>query len=544
LLPLWLPAAIGLVSYRAALERLPLQATIVALVAFGVFAATLPHELVWDDHSLIALIDSHSSLADLLRAEFQMEPDVHMGYYRPVVLLSLWVDAQLVGAIPWSFHLTNVLLHTAVSLLVLLFFRRLMRGSPFAAAGALLFALHPAHTEAVAFVSGRTDLWAALFVLVAALLWVRVRDAGSASDGAAYVGSLVALLAAVLSKEVALMLPPTLLVADALLPAAVDGWWRRNRRWILGWAAVLATAALLRWTLAEVPFGLATGTQDDQMIALFSKPLLVPQALVLYLRLLVIPWPLNAYYGIEDLEFGGISILVATGLGVACVALARGGARWHGLLPAAWTLLFLVPVLGVVRISSAPMAERFLYLPSVGFALLVAVAFERGARRVLRPVLLWSACAIVAAGFLAATLTRSAVWQDGTTLFADLARTSPVYVAQAHSNMGFRYHQQGLYEQALESYGRATALQPAAPEILTNVGASLLALDRLTEAEDAYRRAVASREDYPEAHFGLGAALLRQGRLDEAEVEARRLDDLSPRFSGALRREIHRQRRE
>ena len=525
-------------SHRSVLGRLPAQATITALVAFGIFAATLPYELVWDDNSLLAWVTNQESLGALLRAEFQMKPDEHMGYYRPVVLLSLWVDSRLGEVIPWAFHLTNVLLHTAVSILVLVFLRGLMGGSVFALGGALLFAVHPVHTEAVAFVSGRTDLWATLFVLIAAILWARARAAGPGKFRVAYIGSLVAFLAGVLSKEVSLMLPATLLAADASLPKITNGWWRRNGRWVAGWAAVVALAAFLRWGVADVSFGLGAGGEYDRMIALVSQPALIPQAVILYLRLLVIPWPLNAYYAVGDLGIGWISLLAAAALVATCLVLARGRDRWHGLVPLAWVLLFLVPVLGLVRISSAPVAERFLYLPSVGVALLVAAVVERGSRRLTQMTALWLAVATVGIVFGAATVARAPIWRDGTALFADLAHTSPAYVAKGHSNMGFRLHQLGRYEEALGFFDKALALQPESPEILTNMGTSLLALDRITEAEEVYRRAIAVRADSPEAHFGLGVALLREGRLREAAEEVRYLDDLSPQFAAALRQQI------
>ena len=135
-----------------------------------VYVNTLANELVWDDIGLrefIAITVHKGGLPALLRAEFFLERP--LGYYRPLVLLSLWLDGQFSPVFPIAYHATNVVLHSINTGLAFAVLTRWLPSPTAATLGAILFAVHPVHTESVAFVSGRTDLLACAFVLISCL---------------------------------------------------------------------------------------------------------------------------------------------------------------------------------------------------------------------------------------------------------------------------------------------------------------------------------------------------------------------------------------
>jgi hypothetical protein len=152
---------------------------LVVLVAVAAYAATLGYDLVWDDTLLIQQswrLHHWNELPSLLTSHFWAEVGEASHYYRPLITLTFFVDMQVWGLHPFGFHLTNVLAHLAVTLAVLAVARRTLGGELAAVVCALVFALHPLHTESVSFVSGRTDVIATLFFLLAVLAYDRGRD--------------------------------------------------------------------------------------------------------------------------------------------------------------------------------------------------------------------------------------------------------------------------------------------------------------------------------------------------------------------------------
>jgi hypothetical protein len=554
-----------------------MECGLVALAAFGVFAKTLSYELVWDDNRLTPLVESiveEGGVSALLSAEFLLKKDEPLGYYRPVVFLSLWADSLLVPAIPFMHHLTNVLLHAAISVLTLLLLRGFVGSSPFAVSGALLFAVHPVHTEAVAFVSGRTDLWATLFALVSTLMWLRARADDRPSSRFFYVASLVALFAGILSKESSLMLPVVLLAIDVIQADRRSGWWVRNRIWLGGWLVIFVLAGCVRWGFAGVPLGHEAGPVSDARLPLASPLSLLPDILVTYFRLLLVPWPLNAYYTPETVEFGWLSMTAASVLIAICAVFSSIRHRRHGFLALIWIFLFLVPALGVVvPIVSAPVAERYLYLPSFGIGLLTALVLKWGAGRApVARVSCWVAFAVIMIVFCHATLTRSTVWRNNRTLFGNLERTSPAFVAKGQNDLAVSLRAIGRHDEAITLFRQALDLDPRSPEILNNLGRSLMALRRPVEASEYFQKALELnpgsseilsnlgtalfalgrtseavaylqkaleiRSDFPDARFMLCIALVREDRVSEARAEYELLERSSPELAASLRQQI------
>ena len=190
-------------------------ATVAVLLATLLgFARTLAYDFVWDDALLIQRsqrLQDWTQLPALLSSHFWSE--VHEGshYYRPLVSMSFSLDVQTWGFNPMGFHLTNLLAHLATALAVLALARRLTGSVLAAAVAGIAFALHPIHTESVTFISGRTDVLATLFFLLALLGYVRWRQEGGLLT---FTGSLVAFFLGLAAKEVAVTLPLVLVLYD------------------------------------------------------------------------------------------------------------------------------------------------------------------------------------------------------------------------------------------------------------------------------------------------------------------------------------------
>jgi tetratricopeptide (TPR) repeat protein len=474
----------GRVQGWASIARAPL---LVACIAFALYLPSLGFNLVSDDPILLQSIHERlhaGGLGAVLSWEFMSGTEVlHTGYFRPVILFSLLFDERLGGAKPWVFHLTNLMLHAFTSGMVVVLLRRLLRDGRAAVFGGLLFAVHPVHVESVAFVSGRTDLWAACFTFLATWIWMRERDREPERARVfAWMGVAFCLVLGALSKEVAVMVVPVWLAWDLFarddMPGRPASWIRRNRTWLAFALAAFAVVIALRLaTVGAFPQG--------------APSLLLPR-LFTYARLLVVPWPLNSYYTPDELSLGpGMfvgALLAACMYGMAL----RGGSRRLGVASVTWTLLFLVPILGVATLSGAPVAERFLYIPSFGACLAAATLWGRLHRRSSVAALTVGGAVLVL--FAGATTLRSRVWRDDFSLYTDMARTSPK-AFNAQYNLGNELIRAGRPADAEASLSRAVELAPERADAWTSLGVARSQLGRAAEALQAFDEAVRLQPD-------------------------------------------------
>ncbi len=542
-----------------------------AAVALVVSAAVLPYlnaldnGFVWDDDMLIVQNQRVRSLSfsgdSLLRDFFQgAEADVgKYGYFRPLVTLSYMVDYRLWGLDPFGFHLTNVVLHAIASLLVLLLATRLVPEHPEAAlVSALLFAVHPVHTESVAWIAGRTDVIATVLTL-SSLLTALAAFRRPIRIGWLSV-SLAAATAALFAKESVLVLPA--LVGVFLLLYRRE-WSIRERAGVVALYLVPVGAYLwVRFAVARVAAGAtAPWTPWEWALSFLAT-------VWLYLRRLLLPIELCAYIT-NPISTSLLDPRVLAGGAATAVLVALACRSWRdrpGLAFAvSWWWITLLPVANIIRVTSpADMgftaAERFLYAPSVGLLIAVVLWVAQHLRsRFLR-------MASASAGVLVlATLTvlRNPVWLDDPTLFSDALRSSPD-APLLWNNLGRHWLDAGDGEQARRCFERVVELQGPGSRILVNLAAAArlggdparaltlldqaeaiepdlaaiaynrglcqLALGDLDAAVDSLREATSRAPDNPRALGDLATAYGRAGRLDQARttlVEALRVDPTS-----------------
>jgi len=456
------------------------------LVALGAvcYANALANDLVWDDR---------------LTAAAPVVTQRTGAYFRPLVMASFAVDRALWHGAPAGFHLTNVVAHLAVAWLVGTLADALGLGPGVALASTLVFAAHPVQTEAVTYVSGRTDVFCALFVLLGALAW---RRAAGAADRFA-VASAAAMAAAVLSKEAAIAMPLALLVPGAH-PAV------RPPRPVLPLA--VGSAGLLGWTLAAHPgIGLA---------GLLGRLPAIAVAALTYLRLLV--WPadlhLERFTAVSGWPLATVAVWVPIlALLVAAARRMRGG--WFLLALAA---LAYGPVSGVVPVYPAIAdralftPEHFLYLPLVGLVPLVAGALAPLLPR--RPAAI--ALALVLAVWTPIVIRRNRDWRDDETLFRQTLRYDPP-AARVWFNLGNLSLAAGRLDEAERLYREALAREPHDAATHLNLGIVFQRERKLADAEEQYRDAIAANPQLRDAYRGLAALLAARG---EDAAAARVLD--------------------
>lgn len=513
----------------ALFPRLPfgIAAVIVLLAAVLPFLNTLGNGFVYDDHALIEhdpRVREHQPLTEAFRGDMWREPGPGSKAYRPLFTLSLMINHRLAGLHVWAWHLVNVLLHAAACLLLFILARE--RVPPGAAlAGAVLFALHPIHTEAVSWITGRSELMMTIFVLAA--LWAGTRKAQGARRWRWALASLGLMVLALLSKETAIVAPLLLLCVLACRGAGRiprDGW--------LAPGLLLGAAALYLVARAAATGGIGAAP-EGQVLAeygLGSRILLAGSLVWKYLALLLYPVNLTVEYFVPKYppEFhwtaliGPAGVLALLGLAILLRRRFPGGG-----LAAGWTLIALLPVLNLIPIGAAQ-AERFLYLPSAAFCILLGAAL---AGPWFANAFRWGFLVCLCLFYVTVTIVRNADWKSDETLWAAAARVADTPLALR--NHGDHLLVEGKTREALDAYRRARDTEPDNWEHYYRIGLANAQLGQFAEAVDAHRRALAFGNAGPGVSFNLGNALRDGGQPDAALEAYQRALDENPNDAGA-----------
>ncbi|MGD0885183.1 MAG: tetratricopeptide repeat protein [Thermodesulfovibrionales bacterium] len=513
-------------------KRIPaLPMLIISLVSFTVYFNALFNDFVYDDTDQV--LENHwirdvKYIPDIFSKNvwgFQ-EETVISNYYRPFMHLIFMLDYYVFGLRPWGFHLVNMLFHAGVSILVFVVLSRLLRASssssqrddegfigtlqspPFL--GALLFVTHPIHTEVVAWVAGIPDLSYTFFSLLSLYLYMR-SDEGTKGM---YPLSVVSFSVAAFCKEPALTLPIILMAYDSIFGKRAKGYLPFIKRYV-PYLLVAGVYLGLRYHALE-----GFSPQEPHIVlSAYGYIINVFPLFLQYLEKLLLPLNLNAFHVLHPIssmfETGGIVSLAVTAafVGVTFMAFKKKSKVCLGLLVIALPLL---PSLYIPAVGENVFAERYLYLPSFGFVLLIALALSWAAA--VKPGLasgLVMSSLLVVTVYSVGTVSRNAVWRDNLTLFTDTVRKSPD-AAIPHDNLGDAYLKQNRPDEAVREFLTVLKLKPDNAEAHDNLGAAYLKQNRPDEAVREFVTALKLRPDDAHAHYNFGIAYLKQNRLDEA----------------------------
>ena len=561
---------------------------LVLAITFGVYSATLTYRFVYDDLGVIVnnpLVQSWRFVPRYFTEHVwgYMYPNVPGNYYRPVFLLWLLLNHSLFGIDPSGWHLTAVLAHVVVTLLVYLVARRVTGNLVSAVVASLIFGIHPVHIEAVAWVSGVSEPLLAMLLLGSFLSYLRYRESRP-KQGKWLAASLLLFALGALSKETSMLFPLMLVAYEWLLgapatqPVIVENV-EVPRRFSLN-------AAALRGLIRALPFfGVALAYMVARTLVLrgfghtvtpLSFATIVytwPSLLWFYIKMLIWPVGLSGFY---DTPYIDHPTLVNFILPLAGVLMTAGALLWGAVRsrPIRFALIWMVwPILPLFNLAVFPEGEiahdRYMYLPSVGFAILVGLGVAW--LRVRRPAIAGQPGWVVVLAFLTillgvGTLVQQGQWRSNLSLYQHGVRVAPDNNL-AVNNLGNELLEQGHYDQAIELYQKVLLRRPNFWLANFNLGYAYYKVNMLDEAEwylnraiqintidaDQYlylgltwtkaghltkaassiRRAIEIRRDGRGYHFALGAVLKKQGELEAALEEFRAELENNPAQSAA-----------
>ncbi len=385
---------------------------------------------------------------------------------RPVTFSTFALDWKIGNGRPLEFHLVNLLLHAAVTLLLCLLMQTalqsLQNGRAIAYAAALVFAVHPIHTEAVASIVGRAELLAAGFLIAAWLLHLQDRE----------IPALVCFVLALLSKESAVVLLPLALIGDF-----VRGQWKPTVRY-LRIAGMTGLYVIVLWKVQGNHFGPnGISVLDNPLASIPAVPRIFNALHVAwkYVGLQIYPATLSCDYSYNEIPIydprhglshtlpWAIASLAAFGGWIWAVRKRQMGLVLAGgiyLVGFATTANILVPI-GTI------MGERLAYFPSAGFCLLVALAWNWLQER--QRTLAVGALAVLVAVLGVRTVLRNRDWKDNRTLYTAAVRAVP-QSAKMHLGLAFNYMEAKQFDLARKEFQTTLQINPAYPEALASYG--------------------------------------------------------------------------
>jgi Putative Zn-dependent protease, contains TPR repeats len=534
------------------------------LLAFLIFLPSLASEFIRDDKPQIvnnAELRSWQNLPSMFTSSLNSQLAAGVHFYRP--LFSTWLMlVNTISGASWVWHLSSIVLHLVCTWLVFRLFKRLLNSEFESVMASIIFAVHPIHVDAVSWISASNEVLFTVFAL-GAILMLLARDK-SRSPGLYLFFSTALYAAALLTKETAVTALPILILIEFFNSVSVPEWQTRLRMiasGVAGYCCVTGAYFLVRhWVLPQATLETARHTWTE---VFFSAP----SILIFYLQKLVVPIKLSGFY-VNPLISSPNSAMYWQG-GAVLISLLVIGYLWLRqklVISVAGCVIFLplFATLAAVRVyEQGDMAhDRYLYLPSVGFALMIgAVAYRLGQSMCVRTILI-ATLALIGTLFAWQTLKVQEFYRNDRLFYqrgVDIDSSNALVTAflgntylqeqpdhaidlfqKAHGLAPadptityflakglFEAHQYAAAEPLLVQVSNSPDLKPQRKPTLMALANAEMNLGHLSEAEYALRQIDRADDTYPGLHRELGTLLQREHRIIEAQAEYAREFEIS-----------------
>lgn len=494
------------------------------LIVFGVFAYSnsLSGKFIWDD---IFLIKNNTFIKDLSHLPRIFKSDIgsggrsEFGFYRPFQVLTYMIDYSFWRLKPSGYHLTNILLHIFVALSVYWLINILFCNNLVALFTSAIFVVHPIHTEAVSYISGRADSLALLFMLLCFIFYIKQIDLSSVKI---YFFILLSYTLALLSRENSLILPVLLMLYHYTFKKKIR---RREFFSILGLAFfyILLRVTVLRHLL----FNVQCSTNLLQRIpGLFV-------AIASYIKLLFLPLDLHMEYGKTLFNFNDskaiFGIIILLSLLIYMVRIRNRNKLIFFAL--GWFFITLLPQSNLYPVN-AYMAEHWLYMPSIGFFLvlnsgLVYLYTERKLK------IFAIVIAIIFLSFYSyLTIKQNNYWKEPIVFYEKMLEYAPNSF-KLLNNLGSVYRIIGKYDDAIVLYKKAIENNPNYANAYNNLGLTYKEIHKNDESLVMFKKAIEISPNLIEAYNNLAYLYNDIGKTDEAIVMLKKAIEINPYYEDA-----------
>jgi len=456
-------------------------------------------------------------------------------YYRPLQILVYAGEFALFGEKPAGWHAVNFGLNAAV-VVAIYFLVAAMGGPELALCSALVFALHPMHVEAVAWIAALPELQCGLLMVMAIIFYHRARSGAKVAGNVAI--STVAFAAALLSKETALLFPAILLSYEYFYrEEPLAGLWRSCFRI---WPYLLVLVAYIGARVLALGAFVPVYQIAREPLSVMQLSLAIPAILARYAGKLFVPAEMNYFYSFPIPATFGIWTIIGLAITVTMVVAMFALRKKQALLAfaLAWFLLTLAPALNLNHIGENFFTERYLYIPSLGFSIFAAWGWlwlhrklGTGSERWLA----WTAGIAVLVSFTIQVERRIPIFHDNMTLLSDTVRKSPES-AEALSQYASAMFETGDVEGAIRQANRSLELRPNHELTLLKMAQYFSATKNYDAAIEKLRRAVVLHPEYEVAWINLAKAYTDEASWTQAVACYHHLEEIDSKHASYYRR--------
>ncbi len=480
----------------------------------------------------------------------------HSANWHPLTWLSHELDCELFGVNPAAQHVVNILFNAANAVLLFVLLLRLTNSLWPSAFVAALFGWHPLHVESVAWISERKDVLSTFFALLTLLAYTKFAKENNRKQ---FWLAMIFFALGLMSKPMLVTLPFVMLLLD---------WWPLQR---------LSKSMIQGLLIEKIPFFALTAAscvvtyiaqnqgavKSLQAVPLGYRLENAPVALADYLLKTIWPSHLAVIYPMPNF-IPSISVVVSAAILIFITAAVWPARKSNPFLLTGWLWFLgtLVPVIGLVKVGDAAMADRYTYIPSIGLFIAIAFGAEKISKKIPSPKIIFSAAAILILGTcLALTERQLTFWHDDKSLFGhalqvtknnadaeinygaaledegnltgalqhyrEAARIAPKSV-EAHNDLANLLDDSGHSDEALQEFQTALQLDPRSVATHNNYGTMLVELGRYDDAIQQYSLAIQLDTNDWHAPFLMGKALLKQGNDIGAISFLKKAVDLAP----------------
>ena len=510
---------------------------LIVLIGVVIYANSLNSPFVYDD---IGYVVENVNLKKLSRLPELLTSSIAplKAAYRPLLMLSFALNYLVGGLNPFSYHAVNLLLHISTAILLYFLIQGLvLYNSPgnstyftLPCLTALLFLTHPIQTEAVVYISARSVLLASFFYLFSLLLFLRFNTDSGRRRNYFYLFSLIFFALALFSKEIAITLPVILVLYSY--------YFLKPRRLIRGHHIPFFILAGL-YFLLRMKIGVLSTTvpgAGGRYLYLITSLRVIPS----YLRLLILPINQSIDHDFfPSSSFFESPVILSLGVIIFLLILGLGLKRYSRGYPfgTLWFFITLLPTTSIIPLHII-MNEHRLYLPSIGFFLIISLTLVKASQLKLKPlpsrflkgtILFFFLFLIISS--MIASKRRAALWRDEYTLWSHTVQVSPNSY-RAHNNLGTCYRKKGWHNKAIDEFQKTLALNPDDARAHSNLGVVYQEKGWYDEAITEYQKALTLDSDYAKAHNNLGTLYGKKGWYGRAIDEFQQALRINPDYAG------------
>lgn len=460
---------------------------IIVIATLLVYVNTLGNDFVFDDKHLIEendLIRNIANVPAIFNSEFQLK-ETQTGFYRPLLLTSFLVDYHIWQLSPMGYHLTNLLLHIATTILLYFFVLLLLKDRMIAFCSAILFGLHPVHASNIAWVAGRGDVLCGLFFLLSLFFLVKADSNREKLNCYYFIISLLCFFLALTAKEMAASLPFIIILYIFCFRKEEDKKKHISSliKLALPYFVVLVGYLFIRFSVIG-----SVAKRGLELDLLPWRMITMTDITVKYIGLLIYPAKINIYYlipfikTIADPRVVFAVFLIAVILWLGIKTYRNSSSMFFAVF---WFFITLLPIANIIPGATQLMTEYWLYIPSMGFCILAAIAVKRLPWR--KPVLICFTGFLIASALSLISINRT--WKNEQVFYERMTTYAPKYYL-GHYNLANTYLRQGEKELAVQEYLRAIDLNPDYVSSYTNLGGAYNELHQFDKALEMFQTAL------------------------------------------------------